>query len=118
MEQCDVMVGVDVSGARLDVGIWPGGESFSVGNDTRGVEELVTRMIELRPLVVVLEATGGLEGLLASELYAADLAVAVVNPRQVRSLRAVSGNWPRPTGSTRKFWRNVGIRCIAADACS
>lgn len=84
MEQCDVMVGVDVSGAQLDVGIWPGGESFSVGNDAPGVEQLVARMIELRPRVVVLEATGGLEGLLVSELYAADIAVAVVNPRQVR----------------------------------
>jgi len=92
MEQCDVMVGVDLSGARLDVGIWPGGESFSVGNDTRGVEELVARMIELRPRVVVLEATGGLEGLLASELYAADIAVAVVNPRQVREFARSLGH--------------------------
>jgi transposase len=41
-------------------------------------------MIELRPRVVILEATGGLKGLLASELYTADIAVAVVNPRQVR----------------------------------
>jgi len=62
MEQRDVMVGVDVSGARLDVGIWPSGESFSVGNDAPGVEQLVAPMIELRPRVVVLEATGGLEG--------------------------------------------------------
>jgi transposase len=84
MEQLELMVGVDVSGARLDVGIWPGGESFSVSNDASGVEQLVARMIELQPGAVVLEATGGLESLLASELYAAEIKVAIVNPRQVR----------------------------------
>ena len=84
MEQDEVMVGVDVSGERLDVGIWPGAESFSVSNDPRGVAQLVSRMVELRPRAVVLEATGGLESLAASELYEAEVPVAVVNPRQVR----------------------------------
>ncbi len=41
-------------------------------------------MAALTPQAVVLEATGGLEVLAASELHAADLTVAVVNPRQVR----------------------------------
>jgi len=38
----------------------------------------------LTPQAVVLEATGGLEALAAAELHAAELTVAVVNPRQVR----------------------------------
>src|SRR5271170_3317995 len=84
MEQREVVVGVDVSGARLDIGIWPSGESFSLGNDAAGVEQLVVRMLKLGPRAVVIEASGGVESLLVSELYAAEVAVAVVNPRQVR----------------------------------
>lgn len=37
MQQGEVMAGVDVSGAQLDVALWPGGESFRVGNDAQGV---------------------------------------------------------------------------------
>ena len=84
MAQGEVMVGVDVSMAQLDVALWPGGESFSVGNDPPGVEQLLKRMLELRPQAVVIEASGGPEDLLVSELCAAGVPVAVVNPRQVR----------------------------------
>jgi len=77
-------VGVDVSKARLDVGLWPGGESFSVGNDAQGVEQLLLRMLQLRPCAVIIEASGGLESLLVGELCEAQVAVAVVNPRQPR----------------------------------
>jgi transposase len=84
MQQGEVMAGVDVSGAQLDVALWPGGESFSVCNDAQGVEQLLGRMVQLRPCAVVIEASGGLEGLLVGELCAAQVPVAVVNPRQVR----------------------------------
>ena len=84
MAEGEVMVGVDVSGTQLDVALGRGEESFSVSNDAQGVEQLLTRMVEVRPRAVVVEATGGLEGLLVSELCAAQVPVAVVNPRQVR----------------------------------
>jgi transposase len=84
MAEGEVMVGVDVSGTQLDVALWPSGANFSVGNDAQGVEQLLTRIEELRPRAVVVEATGGLESLLVGELCAAQVAVAVVNPRQVR----------------------------------
>ena len=84
MAQGEVMVGVDVSMAQLDVALWPGGESFSLSNDPPGVEQLLKRMLELRPQAVVIEASGGPEDLLVSELCAAGVPVAVVNPRQVR----------------------------------
>lgn len=42
-------------------------------------------------ILIVLEATGGLEVPLAAVLVAADLAVAVVNPRQVRGFAKVVG---------------------------
>jgi len=84
MEEEARYVGIDVSKARLDVAVWPGAQSFSVANDARGIAELVERVTALTPQAVVLEATGGLEALAASELHAAGLFVAVVNPRQVR----------------------------------
>ncbi len=84
MDQGEVMAGVDVSGTQLDVALWPGGERFSVGNDARGVEQLLGRMVQVGPGAVVVEASGGLEGLLVGELCAAQIPVAVVNPRQVR----------------------------------
>ena len=80
----EVMVGVDVSLTRLDVGVWPSGECFPIRNDATGVERLLARMRELRPRAVIVEASGGLEDLLVSELCAAEIPVARVNPRQVR----------------------------------
>ena len=87
-----VWVGVDVSKAWLDVGIWPGGTSLRVANDAAGAAELAERLRALAPRAVVLEASGGLETLAASELHAAGLTVAVVNPRQVREFARSLGS--------------------------
>jgi len=84
MEQEWSYVGIDVSKAWLDVGTWPAGESLRVAYDAAGVADLVQRLSARHPRAVVLEASGGLEALAASELQAAGLMVAVVNPRQVR----------------------------------
>jgi transposase len=88
-----VFVGVDVAKHRLDIHLRPSGESFTVDHDDENVAALVERLVALAPALVVLEATGGMEVRLAAALAAAGLpvAVAVVNPRQVRSFaRAVS----------------------------
>ena len=56
-----------------------------MGNEKNEVNlKWAARLRTLNPRVVVLEATGGLEVLAASEVHAAGLPVAVVNPRQVR----------------------------------
>lgn len=92
MEAVAQYVGVDVGGERLDVGVWPSDEHLSFANDPDGIAGLVQRMVELSPAAVVMEATGGLEVLLASELVAAGLLVAVANPRQVREFARSLGN--------------------------
>jgi transposase len=51
-------VGIDVSKATLDVAILPQGRSFRVSNDETGIDELATRIEDLAPALVVLEATG------------------------------------------------------------
>lgn len=80
----EIYVGVDISKGALDVLIRPTGEFYSVANDEKGIEQVRTQLLEIRPKLVVMEATGGYERELAIALYVAGLAVAVVNPRRVR----------------------------------
>jgi transposase len=80
-----IVVGIDVSKDRLDVHVLPIGAAFFVSNDTAGIENLISRLAELAPALVALEATGGFETLAAVQLGAAGLPAAIVNPAQVRS---------------------------------
>src|SRR5262249_7261692 len=77
-------VGIDVSKARLDVAVVPSGESFSAANDDEGIQQLVARIRDLHPALVLLEATGGLERRALARLVAAGLPAMAVNPRNVR----------------------------------
>ncbi len=89
MDEAKRFVGIDVAKAQLDVAIGPNGQSFSVANDETGIGELLGRL-ELADLVIM-EATGGLEVPVASALATAGIAVAVVNPRQVRDFARATG---------------------------
>jgi transposase len=80
----DVVVGIDVSKDRLDVHVRPSGESFAVGRDGDGLTELIGRLGVLVPRLVVVEATGGFEVVVAAAIGGAGLPLAVVNPAQVR----------------------------------
>ena len=79
-----MFVGIDVAKDRLDVHVRPAGPSFAVARDGEGIEELTKRLTAMVPTLVVLEATGGFETVVAAGLAAAGLPVAVVNPRQIR----------------------------------
>lgn len=87
----EVMVGIDVSKARLDVAVLPGEEIFREEHDSRGIAALIERLKKIAPALVVLEASGGLETGLVAELVAAGLPAAVVNPRQVRDFARATG---------------------------
>jgi transposase len=97
-------VGIDVSKEHLDWAVHGGGEG-RVAHDEAGLTDLVTRLLELRPELVVLEATGGLEMTVLAALAVAGLPVAVVNPRQVR-------DFARATGRLAKSDR-LDAKCIA-----
>jgi transposase len=84
-------VGIDVAKAHLDVAVRPGGDVWQAANDAAGIARLVTRLHRLAATLVVLEATGGLEVPVAAALATAGLAVAVVNPRQVRDFARATG---------------------------
>ena len=74
-------VRIDVAKDRLDVHIRPGGEVFAVGRDGKGLAVLVKRLQALAPALVAMEATVG----------AAQLPLAVVNPRQIRDFARATG---------------------------
>jgi transposase len=91
MTKIERFVGIDVSKARLDVCVQPGGEIFAVDNDEAGVAGLVDRLRTDETCLVVLEATGGLQERAAAGIAAAGFFVAVVNPRQVRDFGRATG---------------------------
>lgn len=86
-----IFVGIDVSKARLDVAVGEEGDSWNERNDFEGISRLCKRLTELRPELIVIESTGGLERPVILELERAGLAVALVNPRRVREFAKAIG---------------------------
>lgn len=84
-------VGIDVSKNTLDVAIRPSNEVLHVAYDNASIQQLGQKLKALSATLIVMEATGGLETRLATELLAIGLPVAVVNPRQVRDFAKASG---------------------------
>jgi transposase len=85
-------LGIDVAKASL---AWAttltAATTHTVTNDESGWAALVAHCHELRPTLIVLEATGGYEIGVATALTVAGWPVAVVNPRQVRDFAKAAG---------------------------
>ena len=86
-----MFAGIDVSKDRLDVHLRPSGEAFAVPRDGEGVAILAARLRAHPIQLVVLEATGGFEAMVADGLTAAGFPLAVVNPRQIRDFARAVG---------------------------
>jgi hypothetical protein len=84
--QVEGFVGVDISESWLDVHLLPSGERARFSRDRRGIARLVRWLVGKGRLLVVVEATGGLKRGLRAALAQAGIALAVVNPRQIRDL--------------------------------
>jgi transposase len=110
MTQDAVFVGIDVSKARLDVYVYPGGESFSVGNDIAGVKQLGMRLVKLSPRGIGLEASGGYERIAAKGLSSRGLPVYIVDPAQVRAFARAF----RRRAKTDEIDAMMIARCVAA----
>ena len=91
MVTTNAYVGIDISKTHLDLAVHATGEPWRVTYDTAGIKQVVTQLLAMAPTLIVLEATGGLEARLVSALAAAQLPVAVVNPRQVRAFAHAAG---------------------------
>lgn len=86
-----IFVGIDVSKDHLDVAVHGAPEVRRVTNDEPGIEALVSELKELRPTLVVLEATGGFEMPVAVALAAVQIPVVIANPRQTRDFARSTG---------------------------
>lgn len=86
-----VFVGIDVAKAELVWAQRPANASATVPNDPGGIRRLVAELKALRPVLIVLEATGGYETALVAALAAAGLPVVVAHPRQVRDFAKATG---------------------------
>lgn len=88
-------VGIDVSKSWVDVHIRPDGGAFRCETDGEDLSGLARRLAALMPTLVVMEASGGYEGVVAVTLAEAGLPVAIVNPRQVRKFAEAIGRFAK-----------------------
>lgn len=86
-----IFIGIDVSGQELVVAQQPVTAQWTISNDTAGIQALVTRLRELTPTLIVLEATGGLELNAYASLVEAGLPAQVINPRRIRAFAEAAG---------------------------
>ena len=84
-------VGIDVSKDRLDVHVLPSQQVFAVARNGEDLDRLAAQLRALAPALIVLEATGGFEVMVAAALAGAGLPLAVVNPRQIRDFARATG---------------------------
>lgn len=91
MTQDAIVVGIDVSMARLDVAVLPTGESFQLANTPKGVGKLIGKLRLRKVEVVAFEATGGYERDLLKALRKASLPAARINPARLRDFAKACG---------------------------
>ena len=91
MEQEATYVGINVAKAQVDVAVRPTEDRWEVPHDEAGVRQLISKLKTLEPVMVLLEASGGLELPLVAALAAEAVPVVVVNPRQVRDFARATG---------------------------
>jgi transposase len=91
MTDAGCFVGIDVAQETLDIAVLPSCESRHMAHDDDGITALTDWLCTLAPTLIVLEASGGLETVLAAALAGAALPVVVINPRQVRDFAKATG---------------------------
>ncbi len=84
-------VGIDVAKDKLDIAVLGEKKASQVGNDETGITKLIKKMKALKPVLIVVEATGGYQRTVVLGMYEAGLPVAVVNPARVRQYARASG---------------------------
>jgi transposase len=87
----EVFVGVDISKNQVDVHVLPDNQAFSCSRNQKGLRSLVKSLKEISPVLIVLEATGGYQNLVAAELGGALLPFSVVNPARIRNFARAIG---------------------------
>ena len=84
-------VGIDVAKDHLDLALGAAAAPEQIAYTAAALKQLVARLQALPAVQVIVEATGGLEVRLLTELWAAGLVVSRVNPQRVREFAKASG---------------------------
>ncbi|HVS21863.1 MAG TPA: IS110 family transposase, partial [Pyrinomonadaceae bacterium] len=84
-------IGIDVSKETLDIAVLETETHWTSKHEFAEFPVLIKTLTALKPARIIIEASGGIENLLASYLAAAHLPVIVVNPRQVRDFARATG---------------------------
>ena len=90
-EESRSFIGIDVSKQLLEVAVHESDYHFRSPNKVSAFTNLIAELVALRPVLIVLEATGGLEKPVVNALRGVGLPVAIVNPRQVRDFAKALG---------------------------
>ena len=77
-------IGIDISKDKIDIAEVKGAAGKTIGNNKKEICRWIISLKETSQTIVVMEATGGYESLLVKLLHENQIALAVVNPRQVR----------------------------------
>ena len=84
-------IGIDVSKELLEVAVHESSYHFRSPNKVSAFANLIAELVALRPKLIVLEATGGLEKPVVKALSSVGLPVVIVNPRQARDFAKALG---------------------------
>lgn len=86
-----ITVGIDVAKDTIEVALGLNAPMLNLPNDTDGFDTLLAQLAAHHVVLVLMEATGGLESAVACALQAAGYAVAIINPRQARDFARAMG---------------------------
>lgn len=84
-------VGIAVSKDSLDLACRPEDTRWRVAHDNAGIAQCLAHLRQLKPTLMVLEATGGWQGSLVVALALSKRPVAVMNPRHIRDCAKATG---------------------------
>jgi len=87
----NLLVGIDVAKEKLDLARSDSSKAVVFDNQPAGIGRIVELMRSIKPTLIVVEATGGLERPLIAALLDAHQPVALVNPGRVRHLAIALG---------------------------
>jgi transposase len=103
-------VGIDVSKRELVIAVDPTGERWTSATTSPAISAVVARVRALGPAVIVVEATGGYERSVVAALAAAELPVAVINPRQARAFAQAVGRTAKTDAIDAAILARLGAR--------
>jgi len=87
----ELFIGIDVSLEKLDVAVSDDSRAYCFENNLKGIDALCKKCKKWKPVLIVLEGTGGLENNALTSLILKGFPTARINPRQARDFAKATG---------------------------